>query len=219
PAPVSERNPFMRDESASGAAWLVRLGARQDRNRGVFLDEMWQLARQRTWEGLDLRGSPDLFEAIAKVLELRHEQFASIAAELGDAAARAGEAELRELSAASLPAFLVPLGPPLEPLGSERVLVRFDRPRAGTRLRAWLRGQPGARFVLAATRLNAAHEPLARLDQESRRDAVSQVSVELDAATAAVMLSITNVESGVPDPDTFADALPRYASLTIDVKD
>ncbi len=219
PAPISERNPFTSDESASGAAWLVRLGARQDRNRGVFLEEMWQLARQRTWEGVDLRASPDLLEAIAKVLELRHESFGSVAAELGDGAAAAGASTLRELSSATLPAFLSPLGPPLQPLGSEHVLLRFDRPRAGARLRVWLKGQPGVRYVLAATRLAADAHPLARLDQESRKDAACQLSVELDADTRALLLSVTRVDGGIPDPDTFAEAEPRYAGLTIDLKE
>ncbi|HEX6241463.1 MAG TPA: hypothetical protein VFZ61_11235, partial [Polyangiales bacterium] len=78
-------------------AWLEALGAKRDRNRGVFLENMWQFARQLTWEGEGLRGSPDLIEAIAKALELNHERLEEVAAAL------AASAALRQLEPGPIP--------------------------------------------------------------------------------------------------------------------
>ncbi|MET0287097.1 MAG: hypothetical protein ABW352_21615, partial [Polyangiales bacterium] len=128
---------------ASTRAWLERLGSRQDRNRGVFLFDMWQLARQRTWEGVDLRASPDLLEAIAKALSLTHESFDLVAGELAEGLSRAHGPAPRSLSFAALPAFPDKRAPLLEVLGSTQLRVTLGEPRPGTRLRAWSRAESG----------------------------------------------------------------------------
>ena len=76
--------PMGPDTDGRGAEWLAQLGHRQDLNRGTFLREMWQFARQRTWEGKGLRASPDLFEAIASALANANEQLENVAGELSD---------------------------------------------------------------------------------------------------------------------------------------
>lgn len=215
--PRAEASPFGADESATGAAWLARLGAREDRGRGIFLYDMWQFARQRTWEGRDLRASPDLLEAIAKALELRHEPFGKVAAELAAQAALAGEVSVRTLPFRALPASLS--GPPLAPLGSRHLRVELSAPRPGTRLRVWATASPGARFALAAARIDARGAVLARLDAPVRADPVTQLSVELDAQTRAVQITVTNVDDGLPDPDTLSEVEPRTVALTIDARE
>ncbi len=203
-----EQSPF--DAPASAEAWFQRLSARQDRNRGVFLFDMWQLARQRTWEGQDLRASPDLFEAIAKVLSLAHESFDAVAGELAE---ERGATPLRTLSFAALPSFPDKRAPPLAVLGSTQLRVSLGEPRPGTRLRAWSRADAG-RYTLSALRLDALGRPLSRLELPPRTS--GQLSVELDARTFAVLVTLTRVaDVGLPDPDA-PDLELRNAGLIVD---
>jgi hypothetical protein len=211
-----EQEDALRDTpfayATSGAEWLRALAAREDENRGVFLDQMWHFARQRTWEGRDLRGSPDLFEAIAKALELKRMEFADVVSALALERAHSGRLPARSLDVATLPAFLPLLE--LAPLGSRAVVVRMREPRPGTRLRVWSRGEAGARYVLACERLDRNDATLAHLQAAARKDPTSQLSIELDQQTVAVLITVTNVGADVPDLD------PPLAShgvaLTID---
>lgn len=193
---------------ASAQAWLTRLSARQDRNRGTFLFDMWQLARQRTWEGQDLRASPDLLEAIAKALSLAHESFDLVAGELAEASTPE-----RTVSFEQLPMFS--RGRALAVLGSTRVRVELGVPRPGTRLRAWCRAEAG-RYTLSAQRLDASGRVSSRLELPPRTD--GQLSIELDAQTVAVNVTLTRVaDVGLPDPDA-PDLERREAGLTIDAR-
>lgn len=197
PEDLTRDTPFA--DATSGADWLRALGAREDRNRGTFLEQMWQFARQRTWEGRDLRASPDLLEAIAKALELERVELADVASEISLQRARSGRGPVRGLSLASLPAFLPKVE--LSPLGASAVVVRMDEPQPGTRIRVWSRGEVGARYVLAAERLDREGRPLARLQASARRDPNSQLSIELDAQTHAVLVTVTQLGGGIPDLD------------------
>jgi hypothetical protein len=193
---------------ASAQAWFERLSARQDRNRGTFLFDMWQFARQRTWEGQDLRASPDLLEAIAKALSMAHESFDLVAGELAEA-----RPPVRTLALAALPAFPDKHLPPLAVLGSTQLRIQLAEPRPGTRLRAWSRADAG-RYTLSAQRLDARGQALSRLELPPRTS--GQLSIELDASTFAVAITLTRVaDVGLPDPDA-PDPEPRVASLTVD---
>ena len=196
---------------AEGADWLRHLGARQDGGRGTFLFDMWQFARQRTWEGRDLRASPDLMEAIDKALELQHEELPLVAAQISEARLLESEGAAVEVRWEALPMF--GSAQAVAPLGSRFVRVRLGVPRPGARLRVWSRAH-GARFALAASRLDAGSSVRSRVEAASWHEPQSQLSVELDDATHAVLISVTSVEDGTPDFD--APPEPAWVSLTID---
>lgn len=220
-APHEADSPFSPAEMARGprgAALLRDLDARQDGGRGTFLFDMWQFARQRTWEGRDLRASPDLIEAIAKALDLAHDDFGRIASRLMEEPVReavgCGEARgVPRVSIDRLPAATTEKA--VEPLGSVRLLVNLPTPRPGRRMRVWARSETGADFVLAATRMGAHGEALARIEAETRRGVMGQVSVEIDGDTKAVLISATNVEDGTPDFD--GELIPTRVALTVDL--
>ncbi|MDB4986829.1 MAG: hypothetical protein JWN04_2007 [Myxococcaceae bacterium] len=213
-------NPFLARSGSPGAAWLERLSERQDQNRGTFLFDMWQFARQRTWEGDDLRASPDLMEAIDRALELSRDSFPLVAGELGERLARAHPELVAQLSWAALPAFSPKSAPPLGVLGSKHMMLELGASRAGKRLRVWSRGEGGGRYILSALRLAADGRELGRLELEPRRDPMSQLSVELDANTTAVLVSVTRfADEGVPHPDRFSELDVRSVTLTIDCQD
>jgi hypothetical protein len=217
-SPELHLNPFLVN-AATGAAWLAQLSARQDHNRGTFVFELWQFARQRTWEGEGLRASPDLMEVLDKTLELSRESFALLAAELAEGRARLTPGQVRSLPASALPFFSPRSDPALGVLGSKHVRIELGTPRAGSRLRAFARGEAGGSYVLSAQRLDVRGDVLARLELAPRsRDPNGQLSIELDGATTAVVVTVTRyADQGVPDPDSFDPTDLRPVGLTIDL--
>ena len=205
-------SPFDAGRVGDGADWLRHLGIRQDGGRGTFLSEMWQFARQRTWEGRDLRASPDLMEAIGKALELQHDELPLVAAQIAESRLHEHHWTVPEVRWEKLPHF--GKAQAVAPLGSAFVRVQLGAARPGARLRVWSRAL-GARFALAATRLDARGAVLSRVEAASWHEPQSQLSVELDPATRAVLISVTNVGDGTPDFDVVAE--PAWASLTLDV--
>lgn len=197
PETYTHDEPFASAEG--GAAWLRRLAASRDRNRGSFVYDLWQFARQRTWEGRDLRASPDFFEALDKTLELAREKLSSVVSDLELARAREGESPVLRVVYEALPASIGKLE--LAPLASRALVIRMKRPQPGIRLRVWSRGDPGARFALAAERLDDADQPLARFDAPPLKSGTNQLSIELDGHTHSVLVSVTNLGNGIPDFD------------------
>jgi len=210
--------PFGPAHTADGADWLAQLSARQDRNRGTFLFDMWQLARQHTWEGFALRASPDMIESIAKALELERSPIDLVAAEIAERRAHAWPEATREVRWEALPTFTPETDPALGPFGSKHVRVLLGQPRPGSRLRAFARGEPGGRYTLSAVRLDAAGGVLSRLELAPRQDPNGQLSIELDAQTIQVLVSVTRVaDLGLPDPDNALAAEDlRQVGITID---
>jgi hypothetical protein len=102
-------------------------------------------------------------------------------------------------------------------LGSKQLRLVVSRAHAGSRLRVWSRGEPGGVYTLTATRFDAAGNTLARLELEPRRDPVSQLSVELDAQTHAVAISVARFfDLGVPVAEAFSSLELRPVHITID---
>lgn len=207
----------LHDPSAF-ASWLAALDGRQARGSGVFVENMWQFARQKTWEGAGLRGSPDLLEAIGKALELGHERLEEVA---GDIALRMFQASTERTSVArvtwgQLPAHRPAVSPALLPLGVAYLLVALEQPRVGERLSVWSRGESPVRWVLSATRLDAQGKALATINAAVRKFPESELHVELDAQTHSVLISITNLGSGKVDADRPSNGLARSVRLIVD---
>lgn len=200
--------------------WLEALSARMDQNRGTFLASMWQFARQQTWEGVGLRGSPDLLEAIAKAYALTHHRLEDVAGELapraflpeGVARAPGAEAALRFDALPAHQAASAPLGP----LDSHFQLLDLGGPKPGRRLSVWSRGEYGVRWALSASRLDADGHLLSTVSAPVRKNPDAELQVELDAETRFIWISVTNLVQGVPDPDAPPDAFERSVRLIID---
>jgi hypothetical protein len=191
-----------------------------DQNRGAFVQNMWHFARQRTWEGRGLRGSPDLIEAVAKALELSHTKLEEIAGELANQRALECEGEVLRSAArvtwSALPVHMPPIAPPLAPLDSAFLLVDLSTSKPGQQLRVWSRGEVGPRWVLSATRLDAHGRALASINAPVRKYPDSELLVELDASTRFVLVSVTNLANGLPDPDLPSTHLERSVRLIVD---
>jgi hypothetical protein len=159
-------------------------------------------------------------EAIGKALELDGESFTLVAAELAESAAREQPERVQTLPWSALPWFSPRHEPALNVLGSKQVQLAVLGAHAGSRLRVWSRGEPGGVYTLSALRLDAAGNTLARLELEPRRDPVSQLSVELDAQTHAVSISVARfADLGVPVAEAFSPLDLRPVNITIDSSD
>ena len=172
-----EAGPF--DEAlhrgAGGALFLELLDSRYG-GGGVFVRDLAQLLRQRTWEGEGLRASPDVWEAIEAIAKSKGDRFDDLLAEIslarGLPPARSPHRALRALDAP--PSMLWRGSPqrlPWHTRASDRGVaaggaiyskVELGEIEAGDALSVWLEGEYGARFSLAAVALDAEGRELAR---------------------------------------------------------
>jgi hypothetical protein len=201
-------------------AWLSALGALRDRNRGSFAENMWQFARQRTWEGSGLRGSPDLLEAIAKTSELEYtrleENAAGLALDMALAALEPGSVPIAgAIRFSALPAHLAPSAP-LDALDASLRLLDLEAPRPGQRITLWSRGEAGVRWALGAARLRADGSVIAQHSAAVLKHPDAELSVELSADTRYVLISVVNMGPGVPDPDLDDARFERSVRLIVD---
>ncbi|MEM6957020.1 MAG: hypothetical protein AAF411_11480 [Myxococcota bacterium] len=225
--------PVERARSHSGSLLLAYVDARMGGD-GRFIREVCELARQRTWDDADYRGSPDLWQALAVALDRGGERLHSI---LEDAAAdRArmmlgspsavlpgvapGAGPLAIVDGAELPAHTPP-GPELGPFASSFALVDLgESAREGRRLRVWLRGEYGVEWSLTAIRLGADGEDLGRLSAPPRRgDGRSYLPVEIGPETARVLVAVTNLSHRLPDADEPFDPNGRAFRMIYDFAD
>ncbi|HJL30232.1 MAG TPA: hypothetical protein RMI62_14240, partial [Polyangiaceae bacterium LLY-WYZ-15_(1-7)] len=220
-APVEPlEEPVLDDGGEGGGLLLAMLSQRHDGGSGAFVRGLWQLTRQRTWDGIDLRADPDLWQALehavdqsGQQLEAQLEDFAVARWFLG---ARDGHAifpALRGLpdAAAPTPLYEVALAdlpehtaasPELAPYGTVYALVDVRGHPARSRLRAWLRGEYGVEWAFSASHLDASGAELGRLSAPPRADdGRSYLPVELTPDTTHVMLAATNLSHRLPDAD------------------
>lgn len=196
--------------------WLRALSAEREQNRGLFLADMWQFARQTTWEGEQLRGSPDLLEVIAKLFELSKEHLEESAAELAlRMALEAGLDGARAVRYSALPAH-VPVSPPLGTLDASLAWVDLEAPRSGERLSVWSRGEAGVRWALGAVRLRQDGSVVAFSKAAVRKLPEAELQLELDAETRFVLIAVVNMGLGKPDPDRDDASFDRAVRLIID---
>lgn len=210
-------------DGSGGALFLAMLSSRHDRGTGTFIRDLWQLARQRTWEGHGLRASPDLWEALEVAVEGAGDDLLENIEELAVARWFGGDPE-RERNApvavvralppeATVPHIHPDVGweelpehppaaePALEPYGSGYLRIDTSAAPEGRVLRIWMRGEYGVRWSLVAMRRDARGRELSRLSAPPRREPRSYLVVELLDDTDEVIVAVTNLSSRLPDTD------------------
>jgi hypothetical protein len=213
--------PFGDAQSARGALWLARLSQHKDQNSGTFLRQMWDFARQRTWEGQGLRASPDLLECIRQAVELGGEVFEELTAALAEQrylrAPPLGIAPQKPpaLSWDSLPKHVWQAEPPIGVLGATYAWVSLGKPRPGEQLRVWSRGEYGVRWALLITRFAADGKSRGSIRGAVRKNPNGFLIVELDDLTTDVLITLVNAGDGVPDADDDNALLERNAELIL----
>jgi hypothetical protein len=73
---LQQREPWrgwVEGAAGDGAGGAILLAALSERHGTRFVRDVWDLARQSTWEGEGLRGAPDLWMALDVALELSGE--------------------------------------------------------------------------------------------------------------------------------------------------
>jgi hypothetical protein len=213
---------WMRDGAGGGSAgamYLARLSERHAEGDPYFVRDVWQIARQRTWEGDGLRASPDLWEAVEAAVGLTSDRMDAIAGDLAadrwfTGARRAGaQGFLHALPTDAtpeafatytwdeLPKHSPSADPPLEPYGSGYVRVDVSGAPTESRLRLWLRGEFGVRWSFVAIRLDENGRELGRMIAPPRRRPDSYLLLELVPGTKEVIVAVTNLSSDIPDAD------------------
>jgi hypothetical protein len=229
--------------AGSGGMFLAMLSERHAAGSGDFVRALWELARQRS-KGLvaddRLRGSPDVWEVLARVLETTEEHWPEEVAEFAAARFFAGEPSRRAAAAyrvfAELPSdAAVPLLADLdraslprhvrtaaeggiEALGSSYVRVRVDACTTGAcELRVWLRGELGPKWSLTALRLGADGREIGRTHAPPRDVPEAYLPLAISSDTREVILVVTYLPRTTPDADRGVPA-PRGAELAIELE-
>lgn len=229
--------------AGSGGMFLAMLSERHDAGGGELVRALWELARQHS-KGLvaddRLRGSPDVWEVLARVLEATEERWPEELAEFAAARFFAGEPSRRAAAAyrvfAELPSdAAVPLLADLdqaalprhvrtaadggiEALGSSYVRVRLAPCATGAcELRVWLRGELGPNWSLTGLRLGADGRELGRTHAPPRDVPDAYLPLVISSDTRAVILVVTHLPRATPDADPGVPA-PRGVELAIELK-
>lgn len=223
---VAQRTPalgLLSPESprASAALFFAFLARRGDRGDGSYLRETFTMARQRTWEGDELRGSPDVFEAIATSARLVDTSldrylldFAALRLGLATPARDrdawiAGMPRLPsdgqvpiafEARFSALPIRTAPHAPAIEPTGSAYARIDVDA-ETTDHLRVFLRGESFTRWSLVAIALDSTGREKTRVEAPIRdREPDAYTTVELPGVRT-VYLIVTNLGPERADPD------------------
>lgn len=204
-----------------GAAILLSaLADRHDAGRTGFLRDAWLAARQRTWDGGDLRGEPDLVRVLMQAATIAHDPLDRLIESLAVARYFAGSRTLADGTPVStqpdvsllralgadamvpvmgrarwdqLPRRLQYDGPAVEPWGSAYAVVDVRGAPHGSQLRVWLDGEAGTEWSLVAARLDREGRERGRTRAPPTRTARAFIPVELSTDVAEVVLVVTNV--------------------------
>lgn len=221
------------DSGEGGALFLALLSARTDGLSGRFIRDLWSGAPQRTWEGDELRASPDLWQVMHVVMEQGDDPLQRLIEEMGvaryfigDAQRRAGapipllatlpsEASVRVLGRTryeELPRRFEPRGLELEPHGSAYVEVDVSEAEPGSQLRIWLRGEVGVAWSLTAVRLAEDGTERGRVRAPVRlRTPRAYIPLEIaDEETHSVLIVVTNLGGRLVDADTTDESVRSF---------
>jgi hypothetical protein len=214
-------------EGGDGTALLLaELASRHDGGTGTFVCDVWQIARQRTWEGSGLRASPDLWESIEAALEISQiDDLETLVEDLAVSryfTGRRAKGPLVRDWAKTLPQdALVPVSesftwaelskytrphdPEIAPFGSAYFTVDVSEAEPGDRLRLWLRGEFGVRWSFVAVSLDGRGRELNRMRAPPRRLTRSYLQIDFTTADSApietVLVVVTNLSARLPDAD------------------
>lgn len=233
---TASHRAFVTHDPRDGEGAALVFGALSARHDGYdtgFLRDVWTMARQRSWDGGELYGEPDVLRMLGQASTLAHDPLdrviESLAVARYFAGTRPGTARPDVPLLAALPAeATVPVfvesrwerlprtlrpsdaTPPLEPWGSAYARVDVTGAPRGSVLRVWLEGETGTEWSLVAVRLDAVGAERGRTRAPPTRNARGFIPVELGEDTATVVIVVTNL----PDDD---DPRDRAAGASRDL--
>lgn len=220
------------DEGAGGAWLLEGLSLQRDGGTGRFVRDMVQLARQRTWQGTQLRGSPDIWEALFAITDHESDKLPATLLRLagdryymGDERRRRGATNpalgsmdvgaavplFFQTRWAELPKHSPAMSPALDAYGSAYAAVDVREAPRDAILKVWLRGEIGVEWTMATIRLDADGRELGRMRAPSRGDVPRcYLPVQLDAGTATVVVVALNLSRRLPDADVIDENVRNF---------
>jgi hypothetical protein len=203
-------------ERPSSGAFLRWVATRWQPGGVQFARELWDFARQRTWEGAGLRASPDVWMCLEQIAKHHQDDLTRVLEEyLASRSLNAPQATLAAKYAFDeLPKHTPVWDPPLRPLGSRSMVVSTDPLHAPSTLKLWLDGEFGVRWSMTAIKLDAHGREIGRVTMPWQKKPKGYLAVELQPATHAVRVTVGNLGEGTPDADDSSN-LARTAKLIV----
>ena len=240
-APIPDRGAYEAQDGATddgqpihgagGAVWLALLDAYHSDGTGKFVREAWQFARQRTWDGQALRGSPDLFQVMRAMFPQDAEKLEDVVEAVALSRWLAGTPAAPSRAVRAIPRLAAPVSKalsweslprrvrvdesPLRAFGTGYVVVDTRGAAPRTTLRVWLRGEYGTTWSLVGARMDAQGRVLSQLSTPPRRTPRSYLLIELLESTDHVLIAVSNLAPRLPDADAL-DINERAFELLVD---
>ena len=210
-----------KDTSREGGLFASLLSSRHDGGSGSFVRELWDLTSQRTWEGVDLRASPDLWMSIESALRIAGDPLIetipafAIQRYTSTHAHDSKPALLLRKTLSELPSRITSSAPILA-FGSAYALVDTKNAQPNEVLRVWLRAEYGVRWAISAVRMGDNDELLETIDATTElNNPKAYLPIELTPEAKSVLIVVTNLSSRRLDEDVL-DSNARSFSLAID---
>ena len=215
---------------AGGAMWLAYLSARHDGDRGHFVRDVWALATQRTWEGVELRADPDLWSATETAVERSGDRLLDNVEELAVLRWFVGRRQYDDWPLGALDSDArvsverimtrtptkVSARTPLQAFGSAYVVMDAPAWNDAKVLRAWLRGEYGVRWSLVVLQLDVRGNEVRRISAPSTTvTPTAYVPIDIAETTTRILFVVTNLSRRLPDADE-PDASERAFELVVD---
>ena len=215
-----------------GALFLALLDAHRDFGNGIFVRDLYDFSRQLTWDGVNLRGAPDVWMALYRVIKSENRSIENWMETLATDRYLASFREpdslgLRPLAPLPKPQMNRPVawkdlpkyryfdGEFVESMGSSYTIVDTRDAPQNALLRVWLSGEYGVQWQLVAVRLDEHEHEISRLSAPARNIPRSYLPVELLDHTDHVLVIVTNLDTRVPDAD-IANPNERAFKLAFD---
>jgi hypothetical protein len=204
------------EDGAGGALLIAYMSARHGNGSTEFVRDVWDLARQRTWEGDDLRAEPDLWSAFDAAIELSGDRLLDNIVDLSVVRwfigrTNGGEQVLDAIdSDARVPVMRrmtrlpsrVSAPEPLQTFGSAYVLIDSTVWGEARQLRAWLRGEFGVRWSFVAVQLDSSGVEQDRISAPpSSVTPKAYLPIELRPETVRLLFVVTHLGNELPDAD------------------
>ena len=221
------------EDGAGGALFIAYISARHGNGSTEFVRDVWDLARQRTWEGDGLRAEPDLWSAFDVAIEMSGDRLLDNIVDLAVLRWFIGRTSAPEHgldaidSDARVPVTRtmtrlptrVSAPEPLRTFGSAYLVMDRSVWRETEQLRAWLRGEFGVRWSFVALQLDSSGVERDRIAAPySTVTPTAYLPIELRPDTARLLFVVTHLGSKLPDADE-PSADERSFELIVDRSD
>ncbi len=211
---TQEENKEPTHASAALPAPMLELLAKRWGDHAIH--SLYEMARQHTWDGTALRGSPDLFETLrAYATRAKNETMEDLLVDLNIQYHQLQGATHPPQPVTSANNTTLPIHhhtPSVAPWRANHLAL--PSPNHDQPLRVWLRGEYGVKWKLVASRFDANGKLMGHIHGTQKEPHKAYLVVEPQPNTQSLLFTAINLSARLPDADR-PDPNTRAATLIL----